>query len=102
MQNGSSGMVDGLEAKTVSQSMLEGGAEPCLCHDTACRTICLTCCRTITDDLQGGILRCNTRLVCFSPFIADAASEEGAGQFSPVAVDADLHLHCHGISSADG
>src|SRR5436305_14070007 len=102
MQNGSSRVIDGLKAKTVTQSMLEGGAEASLCHDAACCAICFTCRSTVADDLQSGILRCNTRFVCFAPFITDGASEEGAGQLCPVTVDANLHLNRDGITMCDG
>src|SRR5581483_9122604 len=101
MQDGGCGMIDGLKAKTMSQAMLEGAAKTRLLHDITRRPIYSTRAGTIADLLQSGILRRDTGLMRPAPLVADAAREEGARQFGPVAINADLHLNRYRVPLID-
>src|SRR5689334_16562534 len=93
MQDRGGGMVNSLEAKAMSQPMLESGTESSFFHYVTCCSIYSTCAGTIAYTFQGGILRCYTCQVRFSPFVANRSGKEAARKFRPVAVYADLHLH---------
>src|SRR5437588_3178755 len=101
MQHGDGSMINGLKAKSMSQSMLEGGAKTRLFHDAASCAIYVPRGFTITYILQCCVLRLHTCLVRSTPFIADCTREERARQFRPVAVDVDFHLHGDRISLVD-
>src|SRR5690242_21646996 len=102
VQDGCCRVVNSLEAKAMPQTMLESRSKASLLHHFTCSAICAACGNSIADALQGRILCVHTGLVSFAPLVADCAHKEGAREFGPVAVDADLHLYRYCVSPRDG
>src|SRR5947209_1141581 len=81
--------------------MLKSTTKSSLHHDAACCFIHMTRAGTIADTLQSRILCSHTGLMGFAPLITHRAYKEGAGKFSPVTVDANLHLNRDRIALFD-
>src|SRR5579863_24173 len=95
-------MVDSLKTKTVSQTVFKCCTETCISHHITSFTIYITCAGTRTNTLQCCVLSGNAGLMRSAPLFTDSPGEECARQFGPVAIDANLQLHCHGIALGNG
>src|SRR5581483_10947544 len=91
-------MVDGLEAKAVSQTMLEKLPQSGLLHDIAGGGINGAGAGPIADVIYRSVLGCHAGFMRLTPLVADITSEEGTGKLGPIAIDANLHLDRYRIS----